>query len=125
MLRYGGRAASKHEVSGLRQWKKLPIRDLFNKIRDAPVERISRPPDGVDTPTQPSEALGVEHMLTKQENYRDEIMWTGSDVDIAVPIVEITKELFPDFCAASFDRGFHSPANRDELRTRGSRNASP
>ena len=28
-------------------------------------------PDGVDTPTQPSEALGVEHMLTKQENYRD------------------------------------------------------
>ena len=44
-----------------------------------------------------------------------EIMWTGSDVDIAVPMVEITKELFPDFCAASFDRGFHSPANRARL----------
>ena len=47
-----------------------------------------------------------------------EIMWTGSDVDFAVPMVEITKELFPKFCAASFDRGFHSPANRagfDEL----------
>ena len=31
--------------------------------------------DGVDTPTHPSEVLhrttGVEHMLTKQENYRD------------------------------------------------------
>ena len=31
--------------------------------------------DGVDTPTHPSEELhrktGVEHMLTKQENYRD------------------------------------------------------
>ena len=40
-----------------------------------------------------------------------EIMWTGSDVDFAVPLVEITKELFPDFCAARFDRGFHSPAN--------------
>ena len=26
---------------------------------------------GVDTPTQPSEALGLEQMLTKQENYRD------------------------------------------------------
>ena len=36
-------------------------------------------------------------------------------VDFAVPIVEITKELFPDFCAASFDRGFHSPANRVRL----------
>ena len=32
---------------------------------------MSRQPDGVDTPAQPSEALGVEHMLTKQENYRD------------------------------------------------------
>ena len=42
-------------------------------------------------------------------------MWTGSDVDFAVPIVEITKELFPDFCAASFDRGFHGPANRARL----------
>ena len=44
-----------------------------------------------------------------------EIMWTGSDVDFAVPLVEITNELFPDFCAASFDRGFHSPANRTRL----------
>ena len=44
-----------------------------------------------------------------------EIMWTSSDVDFAVPLVEITKELFPDFCAASFDRGFHSPANRTRL----------
>ena len=44
-----------------------------------------------------------------------EIMWTGSDVDFAVPIVEITKELFPDFCAVSFDRDFHSPANRARL----------
>ena len=44
-----------------------------------------------------------------------EIMWTGSDADFAVPMVEITKELFPDFCAVSFDRGFHSPANRARL----------
>ena len=44
-----------------------------------------------------------------------EIMWTGSDVDFAVPMVEIAKELFPDFCAVSFDRGFHSPANRARL----------
>ena len=44
-----------------------------------------------------------------------EIMWTGSDVDIAVPLVEITKEMFPDFCSVSFDRGFHSTANRARL----------
>ena len=44
-----------------------------------------------------------------------EIMWTGTDVNFAVPLVEITKGLFPDFCAASFDHGFHSPANRARL----------
>ena len=44
-----------------------------------------------------------------------EIMWTGSDVDFAVPLVEITKELFPDFCSVSFDRDFHSPAHRTRL----------
>ena len=44
-----------------------------------------------------------------------EVMWEGSDVDFAVPMVEITKEMFPDFCAASFDRGFHSPENRARL----------
>ena len=44
-----------------------------------------------------------------------EIMWEGSDVDFAVPMVVPTKELFPDFCATSFDRGFHSPANRARL----------
>ena len=44
-----------------------------------------------------------------------EIMWEGSDVDFAVPMVVTTKELFPDFCAASFDRDFHSQANRARL----------
>ena len=44
-----------------------------------------------------------------------EIMWEGSDVDFAVPMVVTTKELFPDFCAVSFDRGFHSQANRARL----------
>ena len=44
-----------------------------------------------------------------------EFKWTGSDVDFVVPLVEITKELFPDFCSVSFDRGFHSPANRTRL----------
>ena len=35
MLRYAERAASKHKVLGLRQWKKLQksVKDLFNKVR--------------------------------------------------------------------------------------------
>ena len=42
-------------------------------------------------------------------------MWQGSDADFAAPMVEITRKLFPDFCAASFGRGFHSPENRATL----------
>ncbi len=43
------------------------------------------------------------------------IMWKGSDVDHAQPMVEETQFLFPSLRACSFDRGFHSPANRVRL----------
>ena len=192
MLRYAGRAASKHEVSGLRQWKKLQksVRDLFNKIRktrrasrkdikaylkacanligrvkalllDLAAKEVSpkiinkimyfvmhavRQIDQIDRRLLKGETipqnekvfsifephtrwiskgkagcpveLGVPVCIIEdpyQFILHHEVMWTGSDVDFAVPIVEITKELFPDFCAASFDRGFHSPANRVRL----------
>ena len=62
--------------------------------------------------------LGVPVGITEDQYQfilHNEIMWTGSDVDFAVPLVEITKELFPDFCSASFDRGFHSPVNCTRL----------
>ena len=62
--------------------------------------------------------LGVPVCIT-EDQYRFilhyEVMWTGSEPDFAVPLGKITKELFPDFCAVSFDRGFHSPANRVRL----------
>ena len=44
-----------------------------------------------------------------------EILWQGSDVDVAVPIIEKTQKSFPEFRACSFDRGFHSPENRRRL----------
>ena len=43
------------------------------------------------------------------------IMWTGSDVDYAVPMVKETQAQFPELRNASFDRGFYSPENRDIL----------
>ena len=42
-------------------------------------------------------------------------MWAGSDVDHAQPMIEETQTLFPSLRACSFDRGFHSPANRVRL----------
>ena len=44
-----------------------------------------------------------------------EVMWEGSDVDYAVPMVEAAQARFPDLRAVSFDRGFHSPGNRVRL----------
>ena len=44
-----------------------------------------------------------------------EVIWDGSDVDFAIPMVETTRALFPDLNSASSDRRFHSPANRISL----------
>ena len=43
------------------------------------------------------------------------ILWSGSDVDLAAPMVRETHALHPDLRACRFDRGFHSPANRVRL----------
>ena len=43
------------------------------------------------------------------------ILWKGEDVDVAVPMVEEAQALYPALRACSFDRGFHSPANRVRL----------
>ena len=192
MLRYAGRAGSKHEVRGWRQWKQLQvsIKDKFNRIRKtrraspkhikahlkACAELIGRvealllvlaakgvPPqkinkirnfsmhavrqiDQIDRRLLKGETipqnekvfsifephtrwiskgkagcpveLGVQVCIMESQYQfmmHHEVMWEGSDVDFAVPMVEITKEMFPDFCAASFDRGFHSPENRARL----------
>ena len=44
-----------------------------------------------------------------------EIMRTGGDADVAVPPAERCQESFPDLRGCSFDRGFHSPSNREQL----------
>ena len=53
------------------------------------------------------------------------IMWEGSDTDVAVPIIDAVQAVFPEFNAFSFDRGFHSKKNREELDARLAVNALP
>ena len=43
------------------------------------------------------------------------IMWEGHDVDYAVPMVQAAQAQHPDLRECRFDRGFHSPANRQAL----------
>ena len=192
MLRYAGPAASKHDLSGFRQWKKLrnSVNERFNKVRKTRrirpkhvkaylgycaelIDRVEalllelaakgEPPRKIDEiayflkhavrqinqidrrllkgETIPHNEkvfsifephtrwiskgkagcpveLGVPVCIVEcqyQFVLHYEIMWDGNDVDFAVPMIVTTKELFPDFCAASFDRGFHSQANLARL----------
>ncbi len=39
----------------------------------------------------------------------------GGDIDVAVPLIESCQKMHPDLRECSFDRGFHSPANRKRL----------
>jgi hypothetical protein len=53
------------------------------------------------------------------------ILWTGSDVDVAVPLIDAVQATYPAFTACSFDRAFHSPKNRTALDARLTMNALP
>jgi len=62
--------------------------------------------------------LGLNVCVVKDQfgfilHYR--VMKDESDVQIAVPIIEETKERFENFNRCSFDKGFHSPDNQKEL----------
>ena len=43
------------------------------------------------------------------------VLWDGEDVHVAVPLIEAARTAWPDLRACSFDKGFHSPANRARL----------
>ena len=62
--------------------------------------------------------LGVPVCIVEDGNgfvLGHEILWTGGDADVAVPLVERSRKAFPDLRGCSFDRGFHSPPNRKKL----------
>ncbi|MDE2723344.1 MAG: ISNCY family transposase [Gemmatimonadota bacterium] len=65
-----------------------------------------------------SQELGVP-VCVVEDQYRfilhHRVMWDGSDVDHAVPLITEARQRFPDLRLCSFDRGFHSPANQQVL----------
>ncbi len=62
--------------------------------------------------------LGVP-VCVVEDQYRfilnHRVMWEENDVEVCVPFIRETVEMYPDFKACSFDQGFHSPRNREEL----------
>jgi transposase, IS5 family len=48
----------------------------------------------------------LNHMVMKKQ----------TDEKVALPLIKETKEKFPTLASCSFDKGFHSPTNQDELK---------
>jgi len=65
-----------------------------------------------------SQELGLKVCIVKDQYgfiLHHRVMQKETDDQIAVPIIEATKKRFSDFTSCSFDKGFHSPRNQDEL----------
>jgi len=67
-----------------------------------------------------SQELGLKVCIVKDQYgfiLYHRVMQHETDDQIAIPIVEATKKRFYDFNSCSFDKGFHSPRNQEELAT--------
>ncbi len=62
--------------------------------------------------------LGVPVCILEDQDQfilHHEILWKGSGVDVAVPMVAATQARFSDLRMVSFDKGFHGTDNRRRL----------
>ena len=65
-----------------------------------------------------SQELGLKVCVVKDQYgfiLHHHVMQNETDDQIAVPIIEATRKRFSDFTSCSFDKGFHSPRNQEEL----------
>ena len=65
-----------------------------------------------------SQELGLKVCVVKDQFgfvLHHRVMQKEMDDQIAVPIIEETKERFPQLISCTFDKGFHSPDNQKEL----------
>lgn len=62
--------------------------------------------------------LGLPVCIVEDQNQfilHHQVMEEGTDSAIAVEMIREAKRLFPNVSSGSFDKGFHSPANQEEL----------
>jgi transposase, IS5 family len=65
-----------------------------------------------------SQELGLKVCIVKDQFgflLHHRVMQKETDDQIAVPIIMETKERFPQLVSCSFDKGFHSPTNQEDL----------
>lgn len=95
------------------QGEKIPHGEKVFSVFEPHTEWIAKGKAGVPV------ELGLRVAVMEDEfgfilNYK--VMQNQTDDQIAVSIVQQTKEKYPDFSSCSFDKGFHSPSNQTELK---------
>jgi hypothetical protein len=94
------------------QGEKIPHHEKVFSLFEPPTRWLCKGKAGVPV------ELGVAVCLMEDQHQfilHHRIMWQETDDQVAVPMVKDTQARFPDFIQCSFDRAFHSPANRQAL----------
>jgi hypothetical protein len=90
----------------------IPSKEKMYSVFEPHTRWISKGKAGV------SQELGVPVCVIEDHDgfvLHHRIMWEGTDVSHAVPMIAETRELFPELGMCSFDRGFHSPENQKKV----------
>jgi hypothetical protein len=93
--------------------KSIPHNEKVFSIFEEHTEWISKGKAGV------SQELGLKVCVVKDQFgfiLHHRVMQNETDDQIAVPIIQETKDRFAELGSCSFDKGFHSPKNQEELR---------
>jgi len=91
----------------------IPHNEKVFSIFEEHTEWISKGKAGV------SQELGLKVCIVKDQFgfiLHHRVMQNETDDQIAVPIIQETKDRFPDLSRCSFDKGFHSRSNQLELQ---------
>jgi len=94
--------------------EKIPHDEKVFSIFEEHTEWISKGKAGV-----PQE-LGLKICIVEDQYgfiIHHRVMQKQDDIDVAVPIIEEAKALFPNLTGCSFDKGFYSPDNVKKLST--------
>jgi hypothetical protein len=94
------------------QGKKIPHQEKVFSIFKPYTEWISKGKAGV--PVELGVMVGI---IEDQHRFilHHRVMQQEVDVDVAVRMIQETKQRFPQLSSCSFDQGFHSPGNQCEL----------
>jgi hypothetical protein len=93
--------------------EKIPHHEKVFSVFEEHTEWISKGKAGVPV------ELGLRVCIMEEQSgfiLHHKVMQKQTDDQVAVPMVKETQERFPNLKSCSFDKGFHSPSNQENLR---------